>query len=225
MLLYHGTAAENVVGILKDGIRPRGRRQGNWQHTIRSNPSCVYLTSAYAGYFALCASESGRIGILEVNTDRLDQNNLLPDEDFLEQANRSYDGNKHGRTMKMRTEWYRKHARQYQPHWKLSVEKMGTCCYKGMVSPSAITRATTFDGEGRADILMAVADPTITILNYRFCGTRYRAITRWLVGYDIDVEKEILDDGYQALHWFPDYQKQLQATFGNKTGLTILRGG
>ena len=33
-LLYHGTSERHVADILKNGLKPRGKRRGNWKHTI-----------------------------------------------------------------------------------------------------------------------------------------------------------------------------------------------
>ena len=89
MKLYHGTAGENVAGILKRGVKPRRvTGKNNWKHTVASNPHAVYLTSAYGGYFAHQAAKTSLLGIVEVDTHFLDRELFRPDEDFLEQATR-----------------------------------------------------------------------------------------------------------------------------------------
>lgn len=48
---YHFTDKANLVGILRDGLCPRGVRESNFSGVARdglsleSNPACVYLTS------------------------------------------------------------------------------------------------------------------------------------------------------------------------------------
>ena len=96
MLLYHGTSEARWNDIVAKGaIIPRGKTKlGNWKHTIESNPKCVYMTDAYAGYFAINAIEvpkddsEVRAAIIEIDTDRLDAFNLVPDEDAIEQGER-----------------------------------------------------------------------------------------------------------------------------------------
>jgi methionyl-tRNA synthetase len=79
MKLYHGTDGRNIRRILRDGIHPRKiTRKNNWGHSVPSNPHAVYLTTAYAGYFAMLASKSGLLGIVEVDSDKLDEDLLRP---------------------------------------------------------------------------------------------------------------------------------------------------
>lgn len=86
MLLYHGTSASHLESIKKHGIRPRGfDSKGNWEHTVLSGTDKVYLTDAYAGYFAWCASDGEPWLIAEVDMDKLDQALLRPDEDAIAQ--------------------------------------------------------------------------------------------------------------------------------------------
>ena len=54
MLLYHGTSERVAKLALKQGLWPRRdlNDEGNWDHTVESSPVHVYLTRAYAPYFA-----------------------------------------------------------------------------------------------------------------------------------------------------------------------------
>lgn len=60
MRLYHGTTEAVARAALAQGLAPRAltRAKGNWDKHP-SNPHAVYLTTAYAGYFAACASDDG----------------------------------------------------------------------------------------------------------------------------------------------------------------------
>lgn len=193
MKLYHGTAGENVSAILKCGIKPRrATRKSNWKHSVASHEHAVYLTSAYAGYFAHQAAKTSKLGIIEIDTDRLDQELFRPDEDFLEQATRS--GQTSNRQLKRlkklsmneRTEWFSSHLDEFAHAWKASVEHLGTCSYLGEIPPDAITRASVFDYKKNALVASELLEPTITIANFRFCANRYHALTKWLMGEDID---------------------------------------
>ena len=58
--LYHGTTTKHLDKILKQGITPRHDRPSNWdKHPSRED--MVYLTNAYAIYFAqvCCDWEAG----------------------------------------------------------------------------------------------------------------------------------------------------------------------
>ena len=115
-LLYHGTNGAWLGSILRSGIEPRGSRpaRNNWKHVPhQSNPRCVYLTDSYAPYFAFNAArgKDPLCAVIEVDTDRLDPNNLTFDEDCWEQLGRGRD--ELPGTMSERTIWYRKH--QFNP--------------------------------------------------------------------------------------------------------------
>lgn len=91
MRLYHGTTEAVARAALAQGLAPRSLTQakGNWDKHP-SNPHAVYLTTAYAGYFAACASDDGnKWGLVEIETDLLDVARLVPDEDWLEQVSRT----------------------------------------------------------------------------------------------------------------------------------------
>lgn len=206
MKLYHGTAERAVAGILKRGIEPRGKRGGNWNHSIESNPECVYLTTAYPLHFAGNAVKNGeRLAVVEVDTSKLYVMDLLPDEDFLEQATRRSDGEglaPKNKSMHYRTRWYRQRAEQWQHLWSKSVEHMGTCCHSGTVPVRAITRVAYMDRQTYSKLVMHGCDPIISIENFRLCAAKYRNYTAWLFGDPL----EPVDDGWAAwARQFPDH--------------------
>ena len=57
MKLYHGTTEAVARKALREGLRTRSETgsTGNWQHTVSSPTDRVYLTEAYAPYFAHAA--------------------------------------------------------------------------------------------------------------------------------------------------------------------------
>lgn len=179
MKLYHGTSSKHLPSILKNGLVPRGsnNKRSNWNHTIKSRAGFVYLTSAYAGYFAFCSTKKKEKGvILEIDTDKLDEKLFFPDEDFLGQIVHSQ--RKDGDLIKQTHEI---DIIANQHLWKKSVEMLGNCCYKNVIPITAITRYVEIDNK-RSDILWAVADPTISIINFRFCSYKYIELTKWLFG-------------------------------------------
>lgn len=193
MKLYHGTTESVARKALIEGLKPRSMLEengnGNWEHTVESNPECVYLTDTYAGYFAMNATKGDeKWGIVEIDVDLLDEGNLLPDEDWLEQGTRGdEDWDYVGKDMLTRTRWFRDHADLFQHLWQDSVKSMGNCCHRGIIPPEAITRVGIFDPKSKASITMMAMDPSITPLNHMLCGRKYRALTAWLVGDEIDV--------------------------------------
>lgn len=198
MKLYHGTSETVARQAIQpsEGLKPRAllsasniEYQGNWKHnTLTSNPDCVYLTSCYAGYFAINATDTNsppqRYAVVEVDTDRLQHHNLLPDEDCLEQGTRDLpDAILKGQSMRTRTLWFRDHLQDFQQYWELSLATLGTCCYRGTIPPHAITRIAIFDfTHGHNPLLKVFMDPSISIQNHAYCASKYVAATKWLFG-------------------------------------------
>jgi hypothetical protein len=190
--LFHGTSEANARKILEEGIKPRGLldTNGNWEHTVDSNPETVYLTTTYGLYFGLTATEPGeRWAVLEIDLDALDESRLVPDEDALEQGTRTIETGEpvdEMEGMKERTEWFRDNIESYSFLWERSAEYLGTVGYKGTIPPEAI-KATAFIDPHSAWFRWVV-DPCITALNFRLCGEKYRALTEWVFGAEADDE-------------------------------------
>lgn len=214
MKLYHGTSAKHLPTILKHGLKPRGKKRGNWQHTVTSNPMAVYLTDAYPIHFAQAATRGKELlAILEIDIDCLDLSRMAPDEDCLEQATRSDPTFKHiGNNVKDRTMWFRKRAlKQFGHTWKTSLELMGTCCYYGDIPPSAITRSVKMPYKHP---LSMASDPVICIDNYRIMGGYYRNLVRYVFGDDVEEENTP-----------SSYASRLRELANRREGLTTVETG
>lgn len=185
MLLYHGTNERVARLALTDGLKPRGRsKRGNWKHTMTSNAETVYLTICYAGYFASVATKRAgdRLTLIEIESDRLDSTRFRPDEDALEQGSRGTGDGMSRTKMVQRTKDFRSRLDDYAHFWKASLEFMGTCGYKGIIPPAAIRRVALFLPSSHPGLAMAWVDPTITPLNYKLLGSKYRALTTLTMG-------------------------------------------
>jgi hypothetical protein len=186
-VLYHGTSVASLPEIAAKGLLPRGGgTKNNWEHTIGSHEETVYLTDSYAMYFAFCAEKEGEGGaVLEIDTAMLDPNLFVPDEDFLEQASRGmHVAHTPGwlsksEDMKRRTLWFRQHANWFPP--EISLRGLGTVGYRGRIPYAAVKRTAIFEHDLMMEASM-VFDPTITVLNYKILGARYRAATRSIFG-------------------------------------------
>lgn len=143
MKVYHGTSEKYLDDILANGLIPRGERPGNWEHTEDSHPEMVYLTSVYAGYFALATIEDfkkERMAIVEVNLDVLPVRNFRPDEDFIAQALQLTKQVPESMPLIELNKIIKQEEKKYKHLWKDSLEHMGTMAYKGSVPVSAITQ-------------------------------------------------------------------------------------
>lgn len=239
MKLYHGTSERAARLILRDGLRPRSQLEGtpsdgNWQATVPSNPDAVYLTTAYAPFFASVAANDGeqKLAIIEVDTERMDSGLFRPDEDFLEQATRGMRmpyGPPKRAGMKARTIWYRDHIHMYagkDSAWNMSIEMMGTCAYYGTIPTDAITRVVLFDQNQRQaqQMLWMAMDPCIDIQNYAFCGGKYRALTRWFIGERVEPVELFTSAGATEWALIPEAaKKSMELMASDQSALQVIK--
>ncbi len=191
MFLYHGTTKSVAEIALKTGLTPRWKRKSTW--TVASSKHAVYLTDAYAPYFAFNAANQAQTdyhAVVVVDTKYLGLADLMPDEDALEQATRK-DPLVQG-SMLERTKHFRDNQTYYAAQgmdWRWSLNVLGTCCYHGVIPPKAIVKIITWDRETTKNLVF-VFDPVIVLANYRFVGARYRwmmqQFARMNTGYKLD---------------------------------------
>ena len=224
MRLYHGTTEAVARAALTQGLAPRSvtQAQGNWDKHP-SNPHAVYLTTAYAGYFAACASGThSRWGLVEVETDLLDTAWLVPDEDWLEQVSRAQViKGMRAKTIAGRTRWLRERLILFRGHWLNSVDGLGNCAYLDEIPASAVTRVCVFDPKSNQAMAMHALDPCISLMNYAFCGSMYRALVRWFFDGGVEPGEVFLglDPGFS-----PDSSRlsRAQGILAERNGIEVL---
>jgi len=243
MKLYHGTTAEVAIRALNEGLLPRSETgfNGCWDHSVQSDPGMVYLTTAYAPYFAGNAAKDGVWGIVEVDTTWMVDDDFRPDEDFLEQA-----ANKEvremlaekcgdstlldtsgdpGEVMRRRTAWFRDNLDMFQHLWEDSIKRMGNVAYLGGVESDAISRIALYKrSDENVMITMACLDPSISIINYQLCSPRYLALADWMMGEKITFEQ------FYAWQWqfmreelekYPSRESKVLDVLQNHPGLEV----
>jgi hypothetical protein len=221
MKLYHGTSARIGRLALEQGLRSRKatKTKGNWEHSSLSRIDAIYLSVAYAPYFAMMTEHENKIAIIEVESDRLAQKLLVPDEDAIEQASRMAKTDDDGCSleweMKQRTAYYRKNLHRYDDgQWEDSVKLLGNCAYLSSVPAHKITRVAFLDVRDHKAWAGQCLDPTITVLNYRFVGEKYRLLTSAVFGGEIPPEPEhekLIRDQMIALN--PNAGKHYKSTW------------
>jgi len=238
VLLYHGTTESAAKAALEKGLKPRESAgvESNWEE-CPSSPHHVYLTSAYAGYFAMASCKSGeRWAIIEVDTTKLDKSDLFPDEDFLEQASRNQelpdDWGVNELPMNGRTEWFRNNLESFQHLWEDSVKHLGNCSHFGQIPAAAITKVAFIDPEECLQMTMLVSDPMITLMNFKVCGNQYRAMTRWFIGEEVDageISSFLCDLPPEVAEKHPDVAQQMkderesyEEILSNRAGVEII---
>jgi len=198
MKLYHGTSERVARLAMTEGLSPRF--ESGVESTWEDHPSSehyVYLTTAYAGYFAMNATLDGeRWAIIEIDTDLLPDDgtgcdHLYPDEDWLEQVTRGQDlpeeWGVNGAPMAIRTAWFRENLWRFGHHWEDSIEGLGNCAHGGVIPPEAVTRVSFVDPKGNPSMALMASDPCITLMNYRICQGKYQGLMKWLMGDEVDL--------------------------------------
>jgi len=107
---------------------------------------------------------------------------MVADEDALEQATRDASDTPRG-TMLERTMWFRDRLPEMAANgldYKWSLDVLGTCAHMGRIPSSAIVKVARWNT--KVAVLQFVFDPTITLMNYRIMGPRYRYLMAKLMG-------------------------------------------
>jgi hypothetical protein len=172
--LYHGTSLSNFKKIIKQGIKPRGRKASNWKGIGISRPDLVYLTNCYASYYAICAmGEKDKAVVIRVKIDPK-KIKLYLDEEFLYHALRFHQSD----NLQMSKDLYStinpknlnpliKSQLKREVTWVDSLNYLGTvsCDY---VPVENIVSYAILD---KKDYLFC--DPSINPLNYKICSGEY----------------------------------------------------
>jgi hypothetical protein len=212
--IYHGTTETIGRRALTEGLKPREvTGKSNWKHTVESNPTLIYLTTAYAPYFALQAvkeRKGAKFAIVEIETDLLDETKMRPDEDFIEQATRLDKKNNagiRGKTMNERVEYIRNHIDEFSDSWKLSVEHLGNCAFKGVIKKTAITKVSVVDISKCKSMCFEAIEPVISLMNYKICGAQYRMLNRWFMGEPVTVDEWFQTQSVNPLNFMNEKEK------------------
>jgi hypothetical protein len=121
--------------------------------------------------------------------------------------------------MAERTTYLRRHLERYKTLAVKSLEGLGTCAFPGTLLVEQLLRVSLFDSESNPRMAMMALDPSISLLNYRFMGPKYEALTRWF--FEPHVSAQDLSMGWEA------YDEKLKKTWqdmvDNRKGITILQ--
>lgn len=178
MKLYHGTSARLLSSALKHGLRPRDNAASNWEENP-SRPDMVYLTTVYPFYFGCLSQETKELVVFEIDGNALDKQSFFPDEDFITELFRLQDGKELDPCEKGEI---RIMIRRYQDQWRNSLRFLGTCAYKGVVPPSAMTRYCLFTPALRPYLTAEFVDSLINTLNFQCCGASLKKTVAWMFG-------------------------------------------
>ena len=89
----------------------------------------------------------------------------------------------------VRTAWIRDHIDIFAGWAQQSLETLGNISWRGVVPPGAMTRVSLYDPKSNPGMTMTALDPTISTINWKICSQKYEEITRWFLGYEVDVAR------------------------------------
>lgn len=186
-VLYHGTSSSRIDAIVKEGLKCRADLNGvgNWPEEIASAAHRVYLTNAYAPYYALAAAEAdGSSHGVVVKLAIPHTMPMVADEDFLAQNKSVTRMHNLGHlTLKERVKFWSKFSYQELLDMgllgALSLAGMGTCAVIGSIPPERILGIRPITAEE----WIRIGDPSITIANYKLLGEYYRNVSDALADY------------------------------------------
>ena len=160
MMLFHGTTETNAKRIMKEGFKPD--KNYNWQ--VKSKPGFVYLSLAYAPFYANAAnSESRNRALIKVEVK---ESALYPDDDYVMYGL--------GMPKYTQADLNKLDLEEHKWLWEKSLKYLGNVSAK----PEDITiiGCRVFDTTN----LLSVCDPGITPMNYMLMGEYYRKLTEWI---------------------------------------------
>lgn len=220
MRLYHGTSERHVESILKNGLCTRAvTGEANNFLECPSHDDCVYVTTCYAPYFAGVAAGKAkdRWAVVELEVEEED---LLPDEDFLEQATRHHaDDPRSKLSMVERTAYFRENLFDYAPYALDSLSNLGTAAVPDGVPITNILRISLFTPTRNNYVWSMAMDPTISLMNHRFLSARYKELTRWF--FEPDVVPEQLHAGVWE-HFTAEARRLAQVYIEDRAALELL---
>lgn len=160
LIFFHGTSEKNARQIEKHGFK--SDCQYNWK--IKGKKGFVYLSTAYAPFYAMCADKEGNgLALIKVEVD---ENHLFPEDDFLMTAL--------GKPKYTQKELDQIKLKDYKKYWKESVQHMGNVAVKPQ--NIKILGIRYFNGKG----LLWFCDPVISPINYKVCGEYYKKLSEWI---------------------------------------------
>jgi len=215
MKIYHGTTSLNLNKILKKGLIPRGKKKSNWEE-FPSRHDLVYVSQSYPFYFGINSVKSEPVLVVEIDLEKLDKSLLLPDEDYISQAM-----SKKAEIKDIHIK-IRDNIEMWQRCWEASLNGIGNCSYKGTIPVSAITRYCLFDFKIRPHVACAMLDPSISIMNYCFLGSKYRSIVSWMFGDSETMESEFYKFDLKSTDEFAKERREhWNKECSDRTGITI----
>lgn len=159
IILFHGTSEANAKKIMKEGFRPDLKY--NWD--VKSKKGFVYLSKAYAPFYAERSTRSEKLALIKVSIDTQD---AYPEDDFVMLAS--------GKRKYTQKELDVVDLEEKKPDWEKSLKFMGNVA--AHPDKVKILGVRYFDRDG----LLMKSDPAITPENFAIMGSYYEKLSEWI---------------------------------------------
>ena len=165
LIMFHGTSAENANRIEKEGFV--ADKKYNWN--VKSKNGFVYLSSAYAPFYAMNATKSDKLALIKVEVDSED---CYPEDDFIMSAL--------GHPKYSQAQLDLVDFEKFKKFWKESLTYMGNVAVRP--DKVKVLGIRIFDGK----FLLFKCDPVISQMNFQIMGKYYGDLSNWIFdGKDI----------------------------------------
>lgn len=179
LILFHGTSAENAKEIEKNGFV--SDKKYNWK--VASKKGFVYLSSAYAPFYAMNATKDDKLALIKIEVDSED---CYPEDDFIMTAL--------GHPKYNQAQLDLIDLENFKKYWNESLKFMGNVAVRA--DKIKILGIRIFDGK----MLIMRCDPVISTLNFRIMGNYYNDLSNWIFdGKDIMDFKPFMHDAIELL--------------------------
>ena len=108
----------------------------------------------------------------------------------------------------VRPAWIRDHIDIFAGWAEQSLDTLGNISWRGVIPPGAMTRVSLYDPKSNPGMTMTALDPTISTINWKICSQKYEEITRWFLGYEVDVSRLTYFTQDQSPFDSHEYQKK-----------------
>ncbi len=183
MILHHGTSVTRARHAAQRGLLPPKLSGKISFPRTPAHPCCVYLTDTYPLYFAnIACSQDGAdfTVVISIDTVALNSDAFLPDEDVLEQLNRSTDDLPRQLSASERTLLYRKSLADFTGSvgWLHSLDLLGTCAFWGSIPPEAFVSLVVVDTQKQSKLMMWATDFSLNVSHFRFAAAPQKMLTQ-----------------------------------------------